>query len=124
MSGNPKRREATYEDLVSFPDEVVGQIVKGELYTAPRPAIGHQLSVSMPGGELVPPFQSGRGGPGGWRIVDAPALHIGPNVLLPDLAGWRRERLPALPREAFFTLAPDWVCEVLSPATARLDRLK
>jgi Uma2 family endonuclease len=78
----------------------------------------------MLGGELVPPFHSGRGGPGGSWIVDEPELHLGRNVLVPDLAGWRRERLPALPREAFFTLAPDWVCEVLSPATARIDRTK
>ncbi len=70
------------------------------------------------------PFDRGRGGPGGWWIVDEPELHLGRNVLVPDLAGWRRERLPAFPREPFFTLAPDWVCEVLSPATARLDRLK
>jgi Uma2 family endonuclease len=124
MSGFPKRRDATYEDLLALPDEVVGQIIEGELHATPRPAIGHQLSVSMLGGELVPPFHSGRGGPGGWWIVDEPELHLGRNVLVPDLAGWRRERLPALPREAFFTLAPDWVCEVLSPATARIDRLK
>ena len=124
MSGLPKRREATYGDLVALPDDVVGQIVEGELHAAPRPAIDHQRASSILGSDLVNPFDRGRGGPGGWWIVDEPELHLGGNVLVPDLAGWRRERLPALPREAFFTLAPDWVCEVLSPATARLDRLK
>ncbi|MHB1047390.1 MAG: Uma2 family endonuclease [Thermoanaerobaculia bacterium] len=124
MTSQARHRDATYEDLLALPDDVVGQIIEGELYATPRPAIGHQLSVSMLGGELVPAFHSGRGGPGGWWIVDEPELHLGRNVLVPDLAGWRRERLPALPPEAFFTLAPDWVCEVLSPATARIDRLK
>lgn len=124
MSGLPKRREATYGDLVALPDDVVGQIVEGELHAAPRPAIDHQRASSILGSDLVNPFDRGRGGPGGWWIVVEPELHLGGNVLVPDLAGWRRERLPALPREAFFTLAPDWVCEVLSPATARLDRLK
>lgn len=124
MSGPPKRREATYEDLLALPDDVLGQLVEGELHATPRPAIDHQLTVSILGGDLVPAFHRGRGGPGGWWIVDEPELHLGRNVLVPDLAGWRRERLPALPREAFFTLAPDWVCEVLSPATARIDRLK
>jgi Uma2 family endonuclease len=124
MSGLPKRREATYEDLLALPDEVVGQIVEGELHATHRPAIDHQRASSILGVRLGDPFDIGGGGAGGWWIVDEPELHLGRNVLVPDLAGWRRERLPALPREAFFTLAPDWVCEVLSPATARLDRLK
>jgi Uma2 family endonuclease len=61
-------------------------------------------------------------GPGGWWILDEPELHLGEQVVVPDLAGWRRERVPAIPDEAFFTLAPDWVCEVLSPSTERIDR--
>ena len=124
MSGLPKRREATYEDLLALPDDVLGQLVEGELHATPRPAIEHQRTSSTLGFDLGVPFDRGRGGPGGWWIVDEPELHLGRNVLVPDLAGWRRERLPALPREAFFTLAPDWVCEVLSPSTARIDRLK
>jgi Uma2 family endonuclease len=124
MSGLPKRREATYEDLLALPDDVLGQLVEGELHATPRPAIDHQRTSSTLGFDIGVPFDRGRGGPGGWWIVDEPELHLGRNVLVPDLAGWRRERLPALPREAFFTLAPDWVCEVLSPSTARIDRLK
>lgn len=124
MSGLPTRREATYEDLLALPGDVLGQIVEGELHATPRPAIDHQRASSILGSDLVNPFDRGRGGPGGWWIVDEPELHLGRHVLVPDLAGWRRERLPALPRDAFFTLAPDWVCEVLSPATARIDRLK
>jgi Uma2 family endonuclease len=124
MSGVGGKPEPTYEDLLALPDGVVGQLVEGELHATPRPAIDHQRASSILGVRLGDPFDLGGGGPGGWWIVDEPELHLGRNVLVPDLAGWRRERLPALPREAFFSLAPDWVCEVLSPATARLDRLK
>jgi Uma2 family endonuclease len=124
MSGLARRREATYEDLLALPDDVLGQLVEGELHATPRPAIDHQRASSVLGIRLGDPFDLGGGGPGGWWIVDEPELHLDWNVLVPDLAGWRRERLPELPREAFFTLAPDWVCEVLSPSTARLDRVK
>jgi Uma2 family endonuclease len=75
------------------------------------------------GEELGPPFNRGRGGPGGWIILDEPELHLDANVLVPDLAGWRRERLPEIPQnQAYFDLAPDWICEVISPSTAALDR--
>ena len=70
------------------------------------------------------PFDRGRGGPGGWRILDEPELHLGADIIVPDIAGWRRARLPILPDEAFFSIAPDWVCEVVSPSTAALDRVK
>jgi Uma2 family endonuclease len=70
------------------------------------------------------PFHRGRGGPGGWIILDEPELHLGPNVLVPDVAGWRRERMPEQPRTAYYELAADWACEVLSPSTARLDRVR
>jgi Uma2 family endonuclease len=72
--------------------------------------------------DLGSPFHRGRGGPGGWIILDEPELHLGADVLVPDLAGWRRERLPEVPDAAFFELAPDWACEVLSPSTSLLDR--
>ena len=78
-------------------------------------------SISRLGGELAGPFDRGRGGPGGWWIIDEPELHLGEDVLVPDLAGWRRERMTALPDTAYFPLAPDWVCEVMSPSTRRLD---
>ncbi len=107
-----------------MPDHLVAEIVDGELYATPRPAPRHADASSALGGLLHGPFDRGRGGPGGWRILDEPELHLGRDVLVPDLAGWRRERLPALPEEAFFPVAPDWVCEVLSPRTAALDRVK
>jgi Uma2 family endonuclease len=101
---------------------MVGQIIYGTLHAHPRPVPRHARATSRLGSELDSPFDRGRGGPGGWIILDEPELHLGPHVLVPDLAGWRRDRLPRLPAAAYFDLAPDWVCEVLSPSTARIDR--
>jgi len=117
-------QRATYEDLLKVPDHLVAEIVDGELHTSPRPAPRHADASSGLAGALRGPFDRGRGGPGGWRILAEPELHLGPDVVVPDLAGWRRERLPALPDKAYFSLAPDWICEVLSPSTAALDRVK
>jgi Uma2 family endonuclease len=115
----PKR--ASYADLVALPENKVGEIVDGTLFASPRPAARHALAASALGAELSGPLQFGRGGPGGWWILFEPELHLVEDVMVPDLAGWRRERMPEVPDEAFFTLAPDWVCEVLSPSTAKLD---
>ncbi len=118
------RRRATYDDLIAVPDHLVAEIIDGELITSPRPASRHALAGSSLVDELVSPFQKARRGPGGWWILGEPELHFGADVLVPDLAGWRRERMPEFVDVPFFTLAPDWVCEVLSPSTARLDRTK
>ena len=118
------RRPATYEDLLKVPDHLVAEILDGELHVSPRPAPRHADASSGVGGFLRGPFDRGRGGPGGWRILDEPELHLGRDVLVPDLAGWRRDRLPALPAEAYFSVSPDWACEVMSPSTAAIDRVK
>ncbi len=115
---------ATYEDLLKVPRHLVAEIINGRLVTHPRPAPKHTLAYSSLGDELVGPFQKGRGGPGGWWIFDEPELHLASDVLVPDLAGWRRERLPKLPDTAYFALSPDWVCEILSPSTAQDDRVE
>jgi Uma2 family endonuclease len=120
----PAKRPATYADIVALPEHVVGEILNGDLVVSPRPAPRHSVASSALGATLGPPFQFGDGGPGGWWIVDEPELHLGDDVLVPDLAGWRRERLPSVPDEAYFTLPPDWVCEVLSPSTSRVDRTR
>jgi Uma2 family endonuclease len=117
-------RPATYDDLVALPEHVVGEIVDDELWSSPRPAPRHAKAYGALGAILVPAFDFGDRGPGGWQIVDEPELHLGRQVVVPDLAGWRRERMPRLPDTAYFALAPDWVCEVLSPSTVRLDRTK
>ncbi len=120
----PFDRPATYDDLVALPDIQVAEIVDGELHATPRPALRHARAGSLLGARLVPPFDDGRGGPGGWWILDEPEVHFGQDILVPDLAGWRRTRLPAIPDAPFLTLAPDWVCEILSPSTAQLDRAR
>jgi Uma2 family endonuclease len=118
------RRPATYEDLRSVPDDKVAEVVAGELHVSPRPAFRHARVSSSLGGLIGGPFDFNPDGPGGWWILDEPELHLGDDVLVPDLAGWKRERLPALPDVPWLELAPDWVCEVVSPLTARLDRTR
>lgn len=118
------RRPATYADLLAVPEHLVAEILNGDLHTTPRPAPRHADASSGLAGALRGPFDRGRGGPGGWRILAEPELHLSADVLVPDLAGWRRERLPALPDTAYFSLPPDWICEVVSPATAALDRVQ
>ena len=120
-SGALARRRATYQDVLDAPAHQVAEIVDGTLHTHPRPAMPHARASSMLGIELGGPFDRGRGGPGGWWIIDEPELHLGEDILVPDLAGWRRERMPEYPDTAYVTLAPDWVCEVLSASTRRLD---
>ena len=121
---DPAQRQATYEDLLQVTPELVAEILGGHLVTHPRPGPKHAVAGSALGGVLFPPFHGGHGGPGGWRILDEPELHLGTQVLVPDIAGWRRERLPRLPETAWLELAPDWICEVLSPGTARFDRVE
>ena len=113
--------KATYRDVLDAPPHMVAEIVRGALHMQPRPAFRHAIAGSSLGMEIGGPFQRGRGGPGGWWIVDEPELHFGEDILVPDLADWRRERMPEPPDEAYLTLAPDWVCEVLSPSTRKLD---
>ena len=120
-SDSARPHRATYQDVLDAPAHRVAEIVDGTLYTHPRPAPPHAVASSVLGGELGPPFHRGRGGPGGWWILDEPELHLGEDILVPDLAGWRRERMSDLPDTAYFPLAPDWVCEVLSASTRRLD---
>lgn len=116
------RKPASYADLEALPPNVVGELIAGELYVSPRPAFPHAVAASRLGIKIGGPFDLGEGGPGGWLILYEPELHLGDDVLVPDVAGWRRERMPVIPRSAAVNLAPDWVCEVLSPSTAGLDR--
>ncbi len=115
--------QATYDDVLSAPEHLVAEIIDGQLHTHSRPAPKHAFSYSSLGGELYGPFRKGNGGPGGWWILDEPELHLGDHVLVPNLAGWRREQMPSLPETAWFELPTDWVCEILSPSTARIDRI-
>ena len=119
------RKEATYEDLYSLPENTVGEIIEGELIAVPRPSRKHGFSAFALGGELVPPYQFGRsGGPGGWVIIGEPEVRFGDNYLVPDIAGWRKERFPAVEETNWISIPPDWITEILSPNTVRVDRIK
>jgi Uma2 family endonuclease len=127
MAAEPAVRRATYADVLAAPEHHIAQVIDGQLDVQPRPAGKHARSYSVLGGELVTVFGRKRGGgPGGWWIIDEPELHLGPepDILVPDIAGWRRERLPEYPTGPFVTLPPDWACEILSPSTHRLDRVR
>jgi len=126
MSTAPARAfPARYEDLLALAENVTGEIIAGELHTQPRPGGRHAVAARGLGIDLGGPFDLGRGGPGGWWIVPEPETHFvrDTEVVVPDLAGWRRERLPVVPDGARFEVTPDWICEILSPATARKDRI-
>ncbi|WP_437958546.1 Uma2 family endonuclease [Sorangium sp. So ce119] len=124
-----KRRRATYADLEAVPATKVAELIGGELHVMPRPAPRHANASSGLIEEVRGPFQRGRGGPGGWWILNEPELHFPDpaapgevDALVPDVAGWRRNRMPELPTTAHFSLAPDWICEVVSPSTETHDR--
>jgi Uma2 family endonuclease len=121
--GKAAKRPATYDDVLAAPEHKVAEIIEGELVLSPRPAGPHSAAMSALAEELGPPFKRGRGGPGGWIILVEPEIHLGPNVLVPDLAAWRLETMSVVPRSpSYFTIRPDWLCEVLSPSTERYDR--
>ena len=115
---------ATYQDVLDAPPHMVAEIINGTLNTQPRPAAPHALASSRMGSNLDNPFGMGKDGPGGWWIIDEPELHLNDDILVPDMAGWRKETMPDYPDTAFFDIAPDWACEVLSPSTRKVDLLE
>jgi Uma2 family endonuclease len=123
MPGLAKKR-ATYEDLYSIPENATGEIIGGELIVTPRPATQHSNAAVTLIGNLAPPFRFGKGGPGGWIILAGHEIMLGEHLLVPDLSGWRAERFPGVPKENWISVPPDWVCEILSPSTVRLDRVR
>jgi Uma2 family endonuclease len=110
--------------LDALPATIKGEIIEGVLYTMTRPRGAHQRTALLVGGNLSGPFDIGRDGPGGWWILPEPGIEL-PNTpeIAPDVAGWKRERMPVVPADSPITIAPDWVCEILSPSTRRHDLL-
>jgi len=125
MSAVSAARKMPYELLLELPENVVGEIINGQLYTQPRPAKPHALACASLEIDIGSAYHKGRGGPGGWWIIVEPEIHFvrDREVLVPDLAGWRRERLSSMTGDHRFEVVPDWICEILSPSTARDDRL-
>jgi Uma2 family endonuclease len=126
MSAILKSDPDLYEQLCALPPGQTGEIIGGRLHVQPRPAGPHALASSILTMDIGNPFQRGRGGPGGWWIIDEPDIHFtrDKEVCVPDIAGWRKERLPKIPQGHRFEVVPDWVCEVLSPSTAKVDRVE
>jgi Uma2 family endonuclease len=118
------QRAATYADLQNVPEHLVAELIDGELFTSPRPATRHARANLRLAARIHRAFDEGDGGPGGWWIIGEPELHLGADVLVPDIAGWRREHVPEFPDVVAVDIAPDWICEVASPSTMRLDRFK
>ena len=124
---NPARRRATYDDLRQVPDHMVAEIIDGDLYATPRPSSPHAFAASGVGRDIFGPFHRSPGdpdGPGGWWILFEPELHLGADVVVPDLAGWRHAQMAKVPNVAHFTQAPDWTCEIVSPDTGAIDRVR
>lgn len=120
--GDPAKRRATYQDVLDAPPNLVAEVIAGSLYTQERPRIRHAKTGSRLGGRLEGFDDDGPGGPGGWILLDEPELHLGDDIVVPDLAGWRRETLPELVDAPFLTVRPDWVAEIVSPSTEDIDR--
>jgi|SRR5688572_4477813 len=122
MSSEPKR--ATYQDVLDAPEHTVAELIDGALYTHARPRLRHAISSSRLGAVLAADLDAKIGRVGGWIVLDEPELHLGGDVLVPDLAAWRIERFPEDGDEVGIAVSPDWVCEVLSPSTTTHDRLR
>jgi Uma2 family endonuclease len=117
-------RPATYEDLLRVPDTFIAELIDGELFASPRPGPRHMRATGSLYSELRRSFDGGSGGPGVWWIVIEEEIHLVDDVFVPDVAGWRRERVPERPLDDYWDVAPDWICEVVSPSTGRLDRAR
>jgi Uma2 family endonuclease len=119
-------RDATYQAVIDAPEHMVAELIDGDLYAWPRPDGPHARFATALAMDIGPPYDRGRSGPGGWWIVFEPEVHfiLNEQVLVPDLGGWRRERMPRIPKDQRFVVTPDWVCEVISPSSLRVDRSK
>jgi Uma2 family endonuclease len=120
----PAFKQTLYEQLAALPEGLTGEILNGQLHTQPRPTAPHLRVESTLGSKVHRRYDEGDGGPGGWWILVEPELHFvrDTEVLVPDIAGWRRERMPSLPDGHRFEVVPDWICEILSPSTESKDR--
>lgn len=119
------KKKATYDDLLSIPENATGEIINGELIVTPRPSRKHLYTESALGNKIGTPYQFGEGGgPGGWIILLEPEIGFGEDILVPDLAGWREGRYPEEEPHNWISVCPDWVCEVLSPSTQRTDKME
>jgi len=118
------QQASLYEQLLCLPERLTGEIIDGQLHTQPRPAWPHALAGARLNADIETAYGRGRGGPGGWWILYEPEIHfiLDKEVLVPDIAGWHRERIPDPPSGHKIQVVPDWICEILSPSTRSKDR--
>ncbi len=120
----PARKRATYDDLYNIPENMTGEIIDGQLYATPRPSRKHVRTVYSLGYVIGRSYDfDERGGPGGWIFLPESEIQLDGDTFVPDLAGWRKERFPAEEDHNWISVAPDWVCEILSPSSIRHDRI-
>ena len=124
MAQARKLERDLYAELEALPDNMVGEIINGALYAHPRPARGHGSAATELATDVNASFGRGRGGPGGWKFIMEQELHLGPHVVVPDISGWKLERYPSHEQTPYTIVPPDWLCEILSPSTSKLDRLQ
>jgi Uma2 family endonuclease len=127
MAHPAPHRRATYKDVIDAPEHLIAEILDGELVLTPRPVVPHQKASTLLLRRLCGQIEDAVGGPGGWSFVHEVEVHFATNgleVLVPDIAGWRRARVPEMPETPAIHVAPDWVCETLSPSTERIDRTR
>ncbi len=124
MAQSKRLSRDVYDDLNALPAHMVGEIVHGALHAHPRPARRHGRAAFKLGGTLDTSFDNGGSGPGGWRFIAEHELHLGPHIVVPDISGWTVERFPSDETTAHSVVPPDWLCEILSPSTKRLDRFE
>jgi Uma2 family endonuclease len=124
MNPQTATKLSLYEQLMALPEGLTGEIIHGQLRAQPRPAWPHNLAGSRLGADMEGPYGRGRGGPGGWWIIDEPEVHfiLDTEVAVPDIAGWRKEHMPSPPEGHKVQVIPDWICEIFSPATKSTDR--
>jgi len=124
MNAQAAKKPSLYEQLMDLPEGLTGEIINGQLRTQPRPAWPHILAGSRLGADIEGPYGRGRGGPGGWWIIDEPEIHfiLDTEVTVADVAGWRKKRMPSPPEGHKIEVVPDWICEIFSPSTKSTDR--
>ncbi len=118
------KKIATYDDLYNLPDNMVGQIIDGKLVTTPWQSREHARASTILSAKLIAPYELGENGPGGWIILYKLEVRLGDNIIVPDLVGWRNERFPIAEETNWVSVCPDWVCEIISPNTVRIDKTK
>jgi Uma2 family endonuclease len=116
------RMKLTYEDLCNVPDDMTGEIIDGELSLTPMPSKQQIHTGTKLANAVVAAYHFGTKGPGGWIILDEPDLAFGEDILVPELAGWKEDRFIVSWEHHWISVAPDWVCEIISPETAQRDR--